>query len=257
MTHLTDEQLDVILQGDGDDEHVARCPQCSARLAERQAVADRLRSAFGSVRASDELTEKIRRSVAVDQSATPGPPRRAHVRRGPFRWLMPLTAAAVVMLGALAAVLFLPTPESASAAAREELFNIHQHGLSPHTELYTDDEPHRLAEFLKNELGFEVAVPKLEAGMSLRGCCVTHFRDKPVGSYVVDTPRSVISVIVVTETLQSLGLTEGPTRGGRLYGVGSFAKCSMVSVKLNGYTYCAVGEVPHDYLIDLLEQLVQ
>ena len=37
----------------------------------------------------------------------------------------------------------------------------------------------------------------------------------------------------------------------------TFAKCSMVSVELDGYTYCAVGEAPRDYLTDLLEQLVR
>ncbi len=254
MTHLSDQQLDAILQGDGDDQHIARCAQCAARLAERRAVADRLRSAFDSVRASDDLTSRARRGAAggpaVKLVAHRPPPRRS-----PLRWAMPAAAAAVVVLSVLAASLLLPPPTPA-LAAQEELYNIHQHSLSPHPGLYASADPTELAKFLRAELGFDVAVPELGAGMSLRGCCVVHFKKQPVGSYVVDTPRGVISVIVVAESLESLGMATGADRSGRMYGMGSFAKCSMVAVTLDGYTYCAVGEVPHEMLMDLLAKLI-
>ena len=92
--------------------------------------------------------------------------------------------------------------------------------------------------------------------MSLRGCCIAHFRDKPVGSYVVDTPRGTISIIVVTDSHGSLGMKDFIYRGEHTYMAGSFAKCEMVTVELDGYTYCAVGEVSREYLADLLEKLV-
>ncbi len=151
--------------------------------------------------------------------------------------------------------IYLATAETAGAA-ESELFQIYEHSVSPHTELYADADPAKLAEYLKGELGFQPAFPRLGSGMSLRGCCVTHFRNKPVGSYVVQTPRGVISLIVIKTESKSLGLKDKLQRGDHTYMAGSFAKCKMVASELGGYTYCAVGEVPQEFLADLLDQLV-
>jgi len=35
-----------------------------------------------------------------------------------------------------------------------------------------------------------------------------------------------------------------------------FARCDMVAVRINGYTYCEIGEVTPDYLQTLLEKLI-
>jgi hypothetical protein len=77
-----------------------------------------------------------------------------------------------------------------------------------------------------------------------------------VGSYVVQTPQGVISVIVVNESSESLGMSDTVRLGDHTYNAGSFAMCKMVTLELDGYTYCAVGEVSHDLLAGLLEQLV-
>ncbi len=250
MTHLSDEQLDSVLRGEGaDPQHLALCPQCRARLDERRAIGGRLRTAFESVRAGEKLTATIRNSLIGDAHEVAA---RAS-RPGLFRWLMPLTAAAVVLLAVVAAVILLPSPRTAQA----ELYAVYMHSLSEDTQLFTHADPQELATYLKEELGFDVAIPRLGAGMSLRGCCVVHFQDEPVGSYVVDTPDGVISVIVIAQSMESLGMTEQLRRGDRVYGIGSFAVCNMASVELDGYTYCAVGEVPHAMLTGLLEQLVR
>lgn len=257
MTHLNNEELEDILQGrTAAGEHVAQCRLCRDRLAERRVIRSRLRSAFDAVHASEELTERIRSQISRPILRKPtsihsGSDRTVRL----YRWALPLTAAAAVFLIGITVFLVLTKPESAMAAPAE-LFQLHQHNLSPHTELYSDADPKALAGFLKDELGFKPAFPRLDAGMSLRGCCVSHFRRKPVGSYVVDTPRGVISVIVVTESPESLGMMDTLRRDGHTYMAGSFAKCNMVTLQLRGYTYCAVGEVPHELLIDLLERLV-
>lgn len=256
MTHLNDEQFDGVLSGQSPEPaHLVQCELCRNRLAEYRALRGRLQSAFASVHAGPSLVASIRDKaryapVEIAPGASTGRGRVLHFAR----WAMPLSAAAVVLIGVSAFLLF-TGPEPAEAATGE-LYRIHQHALSPHTELYSNDDPEYLAAFLKKELGFKPAVPKLGAGMSLRGCCVTHFRDQPVGSYVVDTPRGVMSVIMVTETPRSLGMKSPVRRGDHTYMAGSFAKCKMVTVRLNGYTYCAVGEVSVEYLTDLLEQLV-
>ena len=256
MTHLSDEQFEDILVGNTrESNHLAQCERCRNELAERRALQSRLRSAFATVHASAELVSNIqvntRQTVLRGTSIT----HLARTRMLRFaRWAMPLSAAALILIAISAFLLF--AGSDLAIAAPAELFRIYQHSLSPHTELYSDADPESLAGFLKEQLGFRPAVPRLGAGMSLRGCCVAHFRDKPVGSYVVDTPRGVISMIVVTESPDSLGMKDALRRGNHTYMAGSFAKCEMVTVERGGYTYCAVGEVSRDYLVDLLEQLV-
>ncbi len=258
MEHLTDQQLEQILGGTASESaHLEECELCQGRLSEFRALQDRLRVAFTSVHADQKLLERVRsRLNAPSSDAAPVKPggKRAVWQVHRIFWRAAAAAAALLLI-AVPLSIYLAAPETA-AAAESELFQIYEHSVSPHTELYVDADPAKLAVYLKGELGFEPAFPRLSAGMSLRGCCVTHFRNKPVGSYVVQTPRGVISLIVIKEELKSLGLKDKLRRGDHTYMAGSFAKCKMVASELGGYTYCAVGEVPHAFLADLLDQLV-
>jgi hypothetical protein len=94
--------------------------------------------------------------------------------------------------------------------------------------------------------------------MALRGCCIAHFRGRIVGSYVVDTDRGVISIIVVTDHPEALGMARKDLRSGGTYHVDSYARCNLASTRFSGRTYCAVGEltVDHDYLCNLLATLL-
>lgn len=76
-----------------------------------------------------------------------------------------------------------------------------------------------------------------------------------VGSYVVETPRGPISIIVVPQEPQAMGMTEHAEAGGKTFWTGAFAKNSMVAVCLGGYTYCAVAEVPQELLTQILLSL--
>lgn len=258
MGHLTDRQLEQILGGTvPEPTHLGECELCRGRLSEFQALRDRLRVAFASVHADQELSERVRSRLNAPSSGSsivkPGG-KRSGTRVYRLFWRAGAAAAALLLIG-IPLSIYLATPETA-AAAESELFQIHQHSVSPHTELYADADPKELAEYLKGELGFKPAFPRLGAGMSLRGCCVAHFRNKPVGSYVVQTPRWVISLIVIKTESESMGLKDELQRGDHTYMTGSFAKCKMVTSELGGYIYCAVGEVPHAFLADLLDQLV-
>jgi len=84
---------------------------------------------------------------------------------------------------------------------------------------------------------------------------VAHFKGQAVGSYVVDTPRGPISIIVVPQTPEDLGMTATFESGGKAFRSGAFARNSMVAFRLGGYTYCAVGEVPNDLLTTILLDL--
>ena len=258
MRHLTDQELEEILRSAAPEStHLEECELCRGRLRDFRAMQTRLRGAFSSVHADNKLLERVRSRLnapSSDAAAVKPGGKRAVWRVHRIFWRAGAAAAALLLI-AVPLSIYLATPETA-AAAESELFEIYQHSVSPHTELYADADPKKLAEYLKGELGFEPAFPRLGAGMSLRGGCITHFRNKPVGSYVVQTPKGVISLIVIKEDLKSLGLKDELRRGDHTYMAGSFAKCEMVVLELDGYTYCAVGEVPRAFLADLLDQLV-
>lgn len=253
MTHLTDEQLQEIMLGSVQQtDHVATCESCSTRLREIQAVRDRLQQAFASVGAGDELGERIRRKL---REVSPW-----H-RRVIGRWrLVPALAAAAAVLATMTAVVLYLGRPSAAMAAQAELATIHSDNMKPHDrgpgKFYTSADPAKLAAYLKDSLGFVPAFPRLDKGMSIRRCCVTHFRGTIVGSYVVDTPRGVLSVIVTTDTPQSMGLKRAFARGSRSFWSGRYAKNNMTAVRLGGYTYCAVGEVEQELLTEILTRLV-
>ena len=147
---------------------------------------------------------------------------------------------------------------STAKAAQAELVGIHQDNLGPDRVFFSDAEPQKLAEYFKSELGFSPAFPCTGQGMAIRGCCVAHFRERIVGSYVVDTPEGVISIIVVTDTPKSLGMRRMSERtgSGQTCWKASFARCSMVTVRLGDYSYCAVGEISHKYLLELISRLL-
>ena len=258
MNHFTDEQFEDIMQGEDIDlTHLRQCRDCQNRLAEKQAVAARLRSAFSSVQPGQNLAKKIRSGLekTAAPTVTVQPAQRTWLSRR-SRQLWPVLAAAAAILIALVPLsLYFGTP-SAARAAQAELVRIHEHNLSPDHEFYNEAEPGKLAEYFKSKLGFDLQLPEPGHGLALRGCCVRHFRGQIVGSYVVDTPKGVMSVVVVTDKPESLGITAKFKKGQHTYWKSSFAKCDMVSVRIGDYSYCAVGEISHEYLTELLSRLL-
>ena len=255
MSHLTEDKLEEILSGSlPEPEHISQCQQCKERLAEKRAVANRLRSAFLSVKAGPEMVKDIREQLEDRHlSKTLKVPSKlwsSYLKR--IAW--PAAAAAVVLVAILLGSRVVgPEPVM---AAQAELVQIHRHNVSGEHDFYSESDPERLADYFKKELGFTPLMPVTGRGMELRGCCVRHFRGRIVGSYVVDTPRGIMSVVAVTDEPESLGMNEKVLQEGTVFWKSSFAKNSMVSVRLGNYTYCAIGETRHDYLLELLRKLM-
>ncbi len=255
MNHFSDEQFEDIMQGEDIDlTHLRQCRDCQNRLAEKQAVAARLRSAFSSVQPGQNLAKKIRSRINATAEVTMTFQRTWLNRRSRQLWPV-LAAAAAILIVLVPLSLYFGAP-SAANAAQAELVKIHEHNLSPDHEFYGEAEPEKLAEYFKSKLGFDLRLPEPGHGMALRGCCVRHFRGQVVGSYVVDTPEGVMSVVVVTDKPESLGITGKFKKGPHTYWKSSFAKCDMVSVRIGDYSYCAVGEISHEYLTELLSRLL-
>ncbi len=278
MSHLTAEEIEQTLtDGASQPEHLLHCTQCRQKVEQAQALRGRLRSAFGSIRADDGLKQSVLgairgtvfspNTVAENMAAAPAAakPATANHRKQPLRpriySFARTTAPRVAALAALVAIAILigfqlSSPQAAVAASAE-LAGIHQANLSSHRTLHEAADPATVAAFFKKELGFTPAFPELGAGMDLRGCCTAYFRNRPVGSYVLNSDRGVISVIVVREKVQSLAL--GSTAGsaeGRSYHVGSFASNAIVAAEAGGFTYCVVGETDVAWMMEVMDCLL-
>ena len=250
--HLTDEQIEELLgRPDQGHPHLSRCAACSERLNDAAAIRRRLRQAFAPVHADTQCRQQVVAGI-----------RGAHRRMRPGRvWpalknLGPGLAAAAAVVAVAFSLMFYFLPAKQASAATAELAQIHQANMMPHAELHGSSDPAHVAEYFRRELGFEPAMPRLGAGMALRGCCVAHFRNRPVGSYVMETDRGVMSVIVLRDSPDSLDLPGETTYRGRAYRVGAFARNKMVAARINGYTYIAIGETDVPWLVELLESLL-
>ena len=263
MSHLTNEQFEDIMQGqDIDLTHLNQCQECRDSLAEKQAIAAKLRSAFASVKADANLADQIR--YQINQSSktteTTKPIQHTWTTRLHHKIWPVLTAAAAIFIVLVPLSMYVLTPSTATAA-QAELVMIHQQNLGPHREFYNNADPEKLAGYFKDKLGFTPAFPCTGQGMEILGCCVAHFKGQIVGSYVVDTPKGIISIIAVTDTPKQMGMTHIPGKKGYEQSLwkSSYAQCNMVTVRLDGYSYCAIGEVSeisHEYLRVLLSRLL-
>ena len=157
MNHLSDQQFEDILTGTSPEPpHLAECPRCRSRLAEHRALRQRLQTAFSTIAAGDHLAQQIHHRLTT--------PRR-HVLWPAF------AAAAAILAVAIPLAIYFGTPQSVQA----ELVRIHTHNVT-HPDIYSDADPAKLAEYLKTQLGFTPAYPRLDQGMAIRGCCISHFR---------------------------------------------------------------------------------
>ncbi len=263
MSHLTDEQFEDIMQGkDINLTHLDQCRDCRDRLAEKQAIAARLRSAFTSVQADADIANRIRGRInqSFETADTVESVQHTWTARLHHKLWPALAVAAAILVVLVPLSLFFSSP-SAAKAAQAELVRIHRHNLSPHREFYNNADPEKVAEYFRDKLGFTPVFPRTGQGMAIRGCCIAHFKGQIVGSYVVDTPRGIISVIVVTDTPKEMGMTHMPEKAGyeQSFWESSYAQCNMVTVRLGDYSYCAIGEISessHKYLGDFLSRLL-
>lgn len=263
MSHLTEEQFEDLLQGrDSGRDHHDHCQDCQERLAEKRALALRLRDAFATVHPEADLAQRIRSRIGLGtdtgQSAKPGPTVVKIPRRQRRVWTTGLSAVAAILLVAL--VLALALTPSAAQATQATLVDIHAINLlvGEH-EFWADSDPEKLATLYGEVLGVEPYLPPITETLKLCSCCVKRsITESVVGSYVVGTmtgtAMDVMTVAIVRAAPESLGEGRaGP--GGRIYYEAQLGECRMVSTRIGDHTYSAVGQVDHSYLRALLAQL--
>ena len=213
-----------------------------------KAMGDRLRSAFDSVKASDELAAKIR-----SQSAGQGTGQKRFNKK-----LWRITAAAAAILFVILPLSFHLASIPTATATKAQMAELHLNNHSDKPEFFTDADPVKLAEFFKEKLGFNPAMPEVGNGIALRGCCVAHFKGPIVGSYGVETPEGFVSIVVVDEAPQAIGMRKikADSDDSQVFWRSSYSNCSMAATVIGKYTYCAVGLIEEDALKQMLEKLL-
>ena len=197
--------------------------------------------------------------MLASPSAAEGTPRAKGPRRTPrilrFR-LWPAVAAAAMLVLAVPVLYYLSQPATAAA---DELAAIHAHNLAPEAALIAPNDPAAMKAYFRKRLGYLPALPESVTDVSIRGCCLCRFRDRAAGTYVVRTEAGPVSIVVLTDPPESLGMTRHHCDCGPdcTCVKGSTGKCNVVARRRGGYTYCAIGEVPHDVLGALLHRLVE
>jgi len=255
MTHLTDEQIEDVLNG--------RMPEpedldtsVRARLEDMHAIRGRLKKAFASVSASEELRRRVRANLADDphdrEAAAATRPRVIRVARR----FVPALAAAAVLLVAVSVVVFVGRGQPVMGA-QAQFERIHLKNLGAGDGFHADSDPIRIADHLRARLGYTPRMIALPEGGQFGGCSIADFRENSVGSYIVETPHGNVSIIVVTDPPETLAFRHRSVRDGAEFFACGSEDCKMVAVRIGEYTYAAVcAKSTHDELISLLKPLL-
>jgi len=206
-------------------------------------LAKRLAAAFASVKPSDLLAEKVRNSL--EQPVTIAGTRV----RQTVRFL-----AAALILVAVGAALHFFGQTSDVMAAQKHLVKIHQSNLTPQGSPFRESDPQHVAAQIQKQLGCCPLAPARDGNATVRkNCaCVNCTCDPSICSYLVETDSGPISVIVVPDPPGEMGMR------AEVSGLwsGSVGSNKLVARRIQDYTYCMVGAVPDNALVQLLILIV-
>lgn len=263
MTHLNETQLEDLLAGQPEPQaaqHAETCDACRARLDEARATRERLRSTFAGATASAALRARVQAAMGAEAALgrQPHRPHRPHVRilGLPVNRWSGLAAAAVLALAVLVP-LAMQLAKPGTALATQEFAALHGRNLERHAagSMFASEQPGAIAEHLKGRLGFAPAMPADTETAAVCACCVQSFKGNAAATYLVRTPQGVLSVVVIRDPPDALGLPDRHERGGKTYWSDTSAACRVAAVRLGEHTYCAVGQVPVESLVDVLAKL--
>ena len=253
MKHLSDEQLEALLDGDeAGDAHLRECDECRRRLSNMRAVRDRLRAAFSSVAPPPGLEDRIRRLPRIAEGrTTPAKPRL----RAPMYlieiWPALPAAAAVLVVGVIVLVWVLTQAPTATAATAE-LVRIHDANVSAAGGFHKESDPEKVLAYMADHGCSDAAKPSPCKCASLVGCNVADFRGHKAATYCVDTPTGKVSIVVVRETPDELGLSAFGNRNGLDVRSGTYERTNVAATRAGHLTYCAVGALSREALADVL-----
>ena len=256
MSHLTDEQLEDILQGRTEaPEHVDQCPECRARLSGKRALARRVNKAFSSIHAGADLAGRIRAEIATTCPTTGAKARPQILPLRARRHIWPgLAIAAAILIVVIPRSLHLDTGARVKAA-QAALAGIHRINLDSLDQLMEDEASGKKCQCLAGRTDDGTAMPCCTRGLCMCGCRMRDFQGRLVPSCVIEEPNTpAISVVLVPEAPEALGMTlgSGRTATGQEIWHATGGACNMASVRMGPGTCCVMGDVPQEDLVALL-----
>ncbi|MCE5278031.1 MAG: hypothetical protein ABFD92_05770 [Planctomycetaceae bacterium] len=259
--HLTAEQFEEALLNEAAHAgHLGACSQCREALAGMRSLRARLRAAHEGVHAPAELAARIRRqTVGVSQQcAGQAPPLTEpgrRVMRFPHLWRYASLAAAAMVLVVAGAAMLWPADASAAQAA---LVEIHRQNVQAMTHGGSNvhcGNAQEMEAFLKDKTGCSLSAPC--GGGEVACCCTQKFRGRAVGCFVLKTAQGPVSLVVVPDKVETLGMGGSVRIDGRTARSSSAKGTNMLACGVGEYTYCAVGNVDQAHLADVMAQAIR
>jgi hypothetical protein len=258
--HLTDEQFEDVLRSPGSHaEHLAACEDCRRVLGEHEALRLRLQRGFASVMVPQGLVDRIaaqahgqaQRGQNIGLGPNSGGSPRIRRPYFIFRWPV-MAAAAAILIAAVTIGFMIWSPQSANAA-QSQLVRIHQANLSGEARMFASGEPGQLKEYLQSQMKESIPIVNPSQGMKLQGCCVARFKDKDAASYLVKTDQGSVSIIILKESPQALGMKQMAAPD---FWSAASDNCNMAAAHCPcGHFFYAVGEAPTSTLVNVLAQV--
>jgi hypothetical protein len=171
-----------------------------------------------------------------------------------LRW--PAMAAAAAMLVAAVIVGFVIWSPQPASAAQAQLVRIHRANVSGQAGMFASSRPEQLKDYLQSQMKDSLPIVDPAKGGKLRGCCIARFNDEAAASYLVQTEQGAVSIIILNEKPEALGMKRATTPEGSAYWSAVADGCNMAAVNCPcGHMFYAVSEAPTSTLVKVLAEL--
>ncbi|MFP4054012.1 MAG: hypothetical protein ACLFV7_09130 [Phycisphaerae bacterium] len=234
-----------------------------ASVALDETLQTKLRTAFGSVNAGDDLRGRIAAAVAARQEELLDRPETQTVSQQqtvlPFPWwkrgVIPAGAAAAVAV-MLLAVWLIHTPGVTFASPIEALDWMHLKDIEPCRRFTPETDPARLRTFLIDKLGKPAVVPEPQGDLSYVGGCVRALWNKPAASYLLKTANATASVVICGRQPDTFEMPQTTTIQKHTVYTASHGEHRLAAVRLGEWTYTVVGEIDDETALSLLRRII-
>lgn len=253
MPPLSNDQIEDILAGraeEPDDLDVAS----SQRLADQRALRERLQQALDSVVPPQGMHDRLRSAIhqetsALSRDVTTESASTKRIRL--VRWGLGLATAA--MLAIAISILIQSTP---TAYAHDAMVRIHNSNVPDRDDFEPCGNGVSIARRIEKVCGETVHIPEqfpaLGEDCGFVGSTLATFDEQPIVAAMVRMDSHKVTVFRIHRKIATLGFGHPFRRMNLNWAHCGHRNCTLVAVEVDEHTFIAVGEVPHETLIELL-----
>jgi anti-sigma factor RsiW len=226
-----DHELDLVRSTEI-EEHLTTCRSCSREVANIRSISSALKSSTFYFRAPANLGNRIRQSTCA-RNGTVSLRRRPEVHEMPWkqwmRWLIPVTASAVLLLLAISAV---PTADKRLTG---EVVSSHIRSMmADHLTDVASSDQHTVKPWFDGKIDFAPPVINLaERGFPLIGGRLDYLQNQPVAAEVYQRNKHIINLFVWPSAQNRNSSKTANSKKGY----------NVISWEQAGMNYCAVSDL--------------